>query len=796
MIDRRKISVMLVFFMVLTAGLSIGYADTNTQTAANEQTASGNSASAASTAFSDTKGHWAETVIKEAVEQNIIGGYPDWTFRPDNLIKREEFFKMLTNILTVTPDTSNTKIGFKDVVENEWYVPTIKIAVASGITQGYGDGTFGIGLMISRQEAAKVAGSVISSQVDKNAAGAETARDKGSIANWAYQYVDLMFQKGYMKGDTEGNFRPTMALTRAEAATILLNVKTNEKIIAANADTLIGSKCLKVHDGEAGAFTAGNGTQGEPYEIYTEAQLNHIRMHTTEGAFYILKKNIAITEDYAEDVPKDMDEPNWSAGNFEPIGNEQTPFEGTLDGNGYTISGLNIIGTEGHGEDKRAASYAGLFGYVAKDSSIKDLTVDASDIEGNQYVGSIAGYNEGSVTDCTLGSKGVINGNTDTGGLVGYSSAPLSSLRNLGKVTGETVNTGGIVGSISAPGNALLYCQNEGSVTGKEKTGGIVGSFTYAKDSDTVAKECYNKGTVEGGSYQAGGIAGYAGAGYYSATIENCGNSGKVTGSGTDGGIVGFLDKGKSFIIQCKNSGTVEGSSAGGIAGNNRGTISFSYNSGTVMADVDGGGIAAYQTDGEGGIEKCYNEGSVIANSYSGGIIGENESTVSYCYNSGKVRGPGNSGGIAGKNEGTVKYVYGSGVVTGEANSGSLIGRNTGSLITGFWLNTTSALAVGLADNTSNQTTVMRVTHEELSGQQKVKMTEGYEMLINLLNEKNQNWKYLYKITVPAPGSTTVLSDGGSIVNPLTAPSMDSTGNTVDSSDLNSKYLYPVLINE
>jgi predicted outer membrane repeat protein len=777
MINRRKLSAILVFFMVLTAGLNIGYADTDT-------------------AFSDIKGHWAETVIKEAVAQKIIGGYPDETFRPDNLIKREEFFKMLSNILTVTPDTANTKIGFKDVVENEWYVPTIKIAVAAGITQGYGDGTLGIGLMISRQEAAKVAGSVIPSGTDEDANGAEIALDKGSIANWAYQYADLMFRKGYMKGDTEGNFRPTMALTRAEAATILLNIKKNEPIIAANADKLVGSNCLKVHGSEAGAFTAGNGTQGEPYEIYTEAQLNHIRMHTTEGAFYILKKNIAITEDYAVTVPADMDEPNWSEGNFEPIGNEQTPFEGTLDGNGYTISGLNIAGTEDHGEDKRAAGYSGLFGYLAKGSSVEDLTIDASDIDGNQYVGGVAGYNEGSVTDCKLGSKGVINGHTDTGGLVGYSSAPLSSLRNLGKVTGENINTGGIVGSISAPGTALLYCQNEGSVTGKEKTGGIVGSFTSSLDSESLIKECYNKGAVEGGAYQAGGIAGYAGAGYYSASIENCGNSGEVTGSGTNGGVAGLLDKGKSIITQCKNSGTVEGSGAGGISGNNRGTISFSYNSGTVMADVDGGGIAAYQADGEGVIEKCYNEGSVIANSYSGGVIGENSSSVSYCYNSGKVRGPGNSGGIAGKNEATVKYVYCAGVVTGEKNSGSLIGINKGSLITGFWLNTTSAQAVGLADNTSNQTAVVRVTHEELSGQQKIKMTEGYEMLINVLNEKGQNWKYLYKISVPAPGNTTVISDGGSIVTPLETPSMDSTGNMVDPSDLNSKYLYPVLINE
>ena len=148
----------------------------------------------------------------------------------------------------------------------------------------------------------------------------------------AYDYVDLMFKKGYMKGDEEGNFRPTMALTRAEAATILLNIKKNETIIAARADSLADSNCLAVHSGQEGAFTAGNGSQAEPYEIHTEAQLNHMRMHATEGAFYILKKNIAITEDYAVNIPKDLDDPNWSEGNFEPIGSEQAPFKGSLDG--------------------------------------------------------------------------------------------------------------------------------------------------------------------------------------------------------------------------------------------------------------------------------------------------------------------------------------------------------------------------------------------------------------------------------------------------------------------------------
>ena len=786
---KKGLPIVITIAMVLTMGVGSSYAETSLLAATSTETEK----TASDAVFTDISGHWAESIIKEAATLKIVGGYPDGTFLPDNLIKREEFYKLLSNILTEKPDTTNTKIQFTDVVDDEWYVPTIKIAVASGITSGYEDGTFGIGLMISRQEAAKVAGSVISSYGVEDEKGAETALDKSQIADWAYKYVDLMFKKGYMKGDTEGNFRPTTALTRAEAATILLNIKKNESVIAASADELSNTNCAIEHKGQEGIFLKGDGTKSDPYQIAKEEQLNHVRMHVSEGAFYILTKNIAITKDYATNVPKDWDDPNWSEGNFEPIGSKEIPFTGSLDGNGYTITGLNITGSQGHGDNIRVASYAGLFGYLAKGSSVADLTIDASTIEGYQYVGAVAGYSEGSVKNCQLGSKGIINGDTYTGGFVGYSNYPLSSLRNMGEVTGKNLNTGGIVGYICAPGTALLNCRNEGTVTGQEKSGGIAGTFTSSLNAESVMKECSNKGTVEGGTYQAGGIAGYAGAGVYSVTIESCENSEEVTGTGVNGGIVGWLDKGKSIITLCKNTGTVEGSNSGGIAGKNQGEISNSYNSGIVSAEADGGGIAAYQTEGQ--ITKCYNEGKIAANSNSGGIIGKNGSTVSYSYNSGKVHGSGVSGGIAGKNEGTIKYVYGSGAVTGETSSGSLIGRNSGTLNTAFWLDISDSLGVGLTDSSSNQTIVMKVTQEQLSGQKKIQTQNGYEMLINILNEKDAAWKYLYKILIPAPGNTTVVSDGGSVVTPLEIPSTDSTGNTIEPTDLNSKYLYPALIN-
>lgn len=50
---------------------------------------------ASASAFTDTKGHWAEKTINEMVSRGILEGYPDGTFKPDATIKVDQFVKML-----------------------------------------------------------------------------------------------------------------------------------------------------------------------------------------------------------------------------------------------------------------------------------------------------------------------------------------------------------------------------------------------------------------------------------------------------------------------------------------------------------------------------------------------------------------------------------------------------------------------------------------------------------------------------------------------------------------------------
>lgn len=131
----------------------------------------------------------------------------------------------------------------------------------------------------------------------------------------------------------------------------------------------------------------GSGTPSDPYIITTALQLQKINENLE--AYYKLGANIDL-----------------NGIEFVSIGNETYPFKGTLDGNGYKISNLNLNKNENN---------LGLFGYNS--GTLKNIIVNNLNIIGANNIGVLAGYNTGTITGCkTLNStsKGV----TNIGGLV------------------------------------------------------------------------------------------------------------------------------------------------------------------------------------------------------------------------------------------------------------------------------------------------------------------------------------------------------------------------------------------
>ncbi len=249
-----------------------------------------------------------------------------------------------------------------------------------------------------------------------------------------------------------------------------------------------------------------------------------------------------------------------------------TPFAGTFDGAGYTISGIY---TGSRTTDANTATVQGLFGVVK--GTVKNVTVSGC-ITAKMVAAGIAAYLDGgTIENCTNNAIVFIDGGTTPNG---------------GNEDGTS--KAGAVGGIA--GNAMT----NSAISGCTNTAAII---------------CVN--SSKGG--RSGGILGLIDSNQ-TVAIQNCQNSGDVLAYQYSGGIVGGIWSATASISGCMNSGKVLGTSSGkayvgGITGYSSSPISNCYNMGDYGVRIDG-------ATGD----KCSN---------MGGIVGNLSSTVSSCYNAG-----------------------------------------------------------------------------------------------------------------------------------------------------------------
>ncbi|MBP1991739.1 S-layer homology domain-containing protein [Paenibacillus eucommiae] len=173
--------------------------------------------------FTDITGHWAEANIKLAVSSGIVSGYPDGTFKPGNNVTRAEFVVMLMNALK--PQGEGAELAFTDTAKiGAWAQQAVAQAVQAGIIQGYEDGSFRPDAGITRAEMAVILANALGQQGESYAA-AGFADDK-NIPAWAKDGIAFVKQAGIVQGKGDNVFAPQDQATRAEAATILLNMLT------------------------------------------------------------------------------------------------------------------------------------------------------------------------------------------------------------------------------------------------------------------------------------------------------------------------------------------------------------------------------------------------------------------------------------------------------------------------------------------------------------------------------------------------------------------------------------------
>ena len=229
----------------------------------------------------------------------------------------------------------------------------------------------------------------------------------------------------------------------------------------------------------SGTYTAGygggNGTEGNPYLIYTTGQMYAIGANPSDW-----NKHFKLMADI------NLSGYVWTE--FNNIGGYETPFTGVFEGNGYLIQNFKYFSSNPD------VGLGGLFGYVSG-GNIRNLGMVDVNVAALSLVGGLVGLNSGgSITDC-YAVGGTVNGQETTGGLVGQNDGFITDCYATGSVVGNFV-TGGLVGGNS--GN-ITNCYAVGTVNGQEVVGGLV-----ADNFGTVTNSFWDVNTT-GQSSSAGG---------------------------------------------------------------------------------------------------------------------------------------------------------------------------------------------------------------------------------------------------------------------------------------------------
>lgn len=159
---------------------------------------------------------WAAEYIYMLLGKGIISPSDDNTFRPNDNITRAEFAKMTAVMLGLEEDKSSDAV-FDDVRADDWYFGYVSALYKKGIVNGMTDTVFGAENNISRQDIC----TILARAMDVGIADGAKFADDELIAEYAYDAVYKLKNKGCINGYEDNTFRPNAGASRAEVAKIM-----------------------------------------------------------------------------------------------------------------------------------------------------------------------------------------------------------------------------------------------------------------------------------------------------------------------------------------------------------------------------------------------------------------------------------------------------------------------------------------------------------------------------------------------------------------------------------------------
>ena len=255
-----------------------------------------------------------------------------------------------------------------------------------------------------------------------------------------------------------------------------------------------------------GSWVDGGGESGEAEDLgyIYDSNTKTYTVYNADGLMNIAelvnggKSDINITLD--TDI--DLTGKDWT-----PIGTDyDNSYKGTFDGGGHTITGLTFTTND---------EYAGLFGWLNRAGTVKNVVMEGVQITSNQIyggsIGGVVGYSWGTIENCSV--SGSVSGTVYVGGVVGAqiggsitgcsSSATVKGMVDVGGVAGQT-NSSATLTACYATGNVTIEINPAKNIAGGSLVGMNAGSSLLA---------CYATGNVTStgsstGKVQIGGFLG------------------------------------------------------------------------------------------------------------------------------------------------------------------------------------------------------------------------------------------------------------------------------------------------
>ena len=236
------------------------------------------------------------------------------------------------------------------------------------------------------------------------------------------------------------------------------------------------------------------------YTVYNANGLMNVAELVNGGKTDI---NITLTADI------DLTGKDWT-----PIGTDyDNSYKGTFDGGGHTITGLTFTTND---------EYAGLFGWLNRAGTVKNVVMEGVQITSNQIyggsIGGVVGYSWGTIENCSV--SGSVSGTVYVGGVVGVqiggsitgcsSSATVKGMVDVGGVAGQT-NSSATLTACYATGNVIIEMDPKKNIAGGSLVGMNAGSSLLA---------CYATGNVTSTGSSTGyvHIGGFLGNNYTTVT--------------------------------------------------------------------------------------------------------------------------------------------------------------------------------------------------------------------------------------------------------------------------------------